>query len=127
MDERALGRAQGFLMAYDLIKWVLISLEFPSSKFELQTIFRGLKTEATFEDTIPPPPTPEELEEKAKIRQAQFEVKCKEDPEYLKKCLEHQKKYRPTEEEMEMIRQKIRNSDWKPVNLSAALNMAWNE
>ena len=95
--------------------------------FLVQTIFRGLKTEATFEDTTPPPPTPEELEEKAKIRQAQFEVKCKEDPEYLQKCLEHQKKCQPTEEEMEMIRQKIRNSDWKPVNLSAALNMAWNE
>ena len=119
MNTLKLGRAQGFLMAYDLIKWVLIISPW---SFLVQTIFRGLKTEATFEDTTPPPTTPEELEEKAKIRQAQFEAKCKEDPEYLQKCLEYQKSLYPTEEEMEMIRQKIRNSDWKPFHLSAALN-----
>merc|ERR1711953_399444 len=59
MNERALGRAQGFLMAYDLIK--------------------GLKTEATLEKT--PEPTPEELEEWSQSRA--YLDSQNQDPEYL--------------------------------------------
>ena len=105
----------------------MISLEFPSSKFELQTIFRGLKTEATFEDTRPAPPTPEELEEKAKIRQAQFEAKCKEDPEYLQKCLEHQENVKQLREMLQKRWKENPDALPNPNSLANAINAMWND
>ena len=92
----------------------------------VQGIFRGLKSEATFEDTTPPPPTQEELEERAKIRQAQFEAKCKEDPEYLQKCLEHQENVKKMREMLQKRWEENPDALPNPNSLASAINEMWD-
>ena len=86
-----------------------------------------MKTEATFEDTTPPPPTPEELEEKAKVRQAQFEAKCKEDPEYLHKCLEYQENVKQLREMLQKRWKENPDALPNPNSLASAINAMWND
>ena len=86
-----------------------------------------MKSEATFEDTTPPPPTPEELEEKAKIRQAQFEAKCKENPEYLQKCLEYQENVKQLRETLQQRWKENPEALPNPKSLANAINEMWND